>query len=102
MKVVLAIMSCSLSLLIFSYLFYWLNCSKLGLFKQIQSKTDTLNKKKKDEFKLIIFISTFIVMFFLLVINVNDIIIGFIIGIIISFRDICFRNTFIEILKNEQ
>lgn len=98
----LAIVSSCLSLLIFSYLFYWLNCSKLKLFKQLQNKTDTLNKKKKDKLKLMIFISTIVLMFFLLVLKVNDIIIGFIIGIILSFKDICFRNTFIEILKNNQ
>lgn len=98
----LAIVSSCLSLLIFSYLFHWLNCSKLELFKQLQNKSDALSKKKKDKLKLIIFISTIILMFFLLVLKVNDIIIGFIVGIILSFRDICFRNTFIEVLKNEQ
>lgn len=46
-----------------------------------------------------IFISTFIIMFLLLVFKVNDIIIGFIVVIILSFRDICFRNTFIEVKK---
>lgn len=98
---VIAIISCSLSLLIFSYLFYWLNCSKLGLFKQIQSKTDTLNEKKKNKLKLITNIFMIIIIFFLLIININYIMIGFIIGVIISFRDMCFRDTFIDILKNE-
>ncbi|MGG7212465.1 hypothetical protein ACQPUY_02475 [Clostridium nigeriense] len=94
--------SCFLSTLIFSYLFYWLNKSKFGLFKQIQSKIDTLNEKKKNKLKLITYIFVIIVLFFLLLNNINRIMIGVIAGIIISFRDIYFRNTFIDILKNDQ
>ena len=42
----------TLSGTIFSYLFYWLNNSKLGLFKSIQRKIDTLNEKKKRNLNL--------------------------------------------------
>lgn len=99
-----AILSGSLSIIIFSYLFYWLSYSKLELFKPIQSKVDTFNEKKKHKLKVITLILMIIIFPMILVmlnINMNTIIFGFVAGIIISFVDICFRDTFIEILKND-
>ena len=90
-----------LSIVIFSYLFYWLNNGKLRLFKSIQNKIDTFSEKKKRKIKAFAFILVILILFLLLTFNVNTIAVGSIAGILISFRDICFKNTFIEILKNE-
>lgn len=96
-------LSVFLSLAIFNFLFYWLNCSKLKSFKTIQNKIDTFNEKKKRRIKAIIFILiTTIFPLILLMLNMSIITIGFIMGILASVRDICFRDTFIEIFKNEQ
>lgn len=97
----IAMISCSLSILIFSYFFYWLNHSKIGLFKQIQNKIASLNEKRKNELKIITYIFILMILFFLLTININDIMIGSIAGILVSFKDICFRNTLIELVKND-
>lgn len=100
----LRLISVFLSIIIFSYLFYWLSYSKLELFKPIQSKVDTFNEEEKHNLKvitLILTIITFPMILVILDINMNDITFGFITGILISFIDICFRDTFIEALKND-
>lgn len=95
------LISTFLSIIIFSYLFYWLTNSKLRLFKLIQNKIDTFNEKKKRKIKVFSFMLIVLIAFFLPLLNLSDIIAGLIIGILISFRDICFKNTFIETFKNE-
>ena len=81
----------TLSSTIFSYLFYWLNNSKLGLFKSIQRKIDTLNKKKKRNLNVFTNILLIIIGLFCLVNNINFFITGLILGIIIAFNLVCFR-----------
>lgn len=81
----------TLSGTIFSYLFYWLNNSKLGLFKSIQRKIDTLNEKKKRNLNLLTNILLIIIGLFCLANNINFFVTGLILGIIIAFNLVCFR-----------
>lgn len=88
---IIILASSTLSGTIFSYLFYWLNNSKLGLFKLIQRKIDTLNKKKKRSLNVFTNISLIIIGLFCLVNNINFFVTGLILGIIIAFNLVCFR-----------
>ena len=88
---IIILASSTLSGTIFSYLFYWLNNSKLGLFKSIQRKIDTLNKKKKRNLNVFTNILLIIIGLFCLVNNIIFFITGLILGIIIAFNLVCFR-----------
>ena len=90
----------TLSSTIFSYLFYWLNNSKLGLFKSIQRKIDTLNEKKKRNLNLFTNILLIVIGLFCLANHINFFVTGLILGIIIAFNLVCFRELE-NILKND-
>ncbi|MDU1312252.1 hypothetical protein [Clostridium sp.] len=88
-----------------SCLFYWLNNSKLGLFKSIQRKIDTLNEKKKRNLNVFTNILLIIIGLFCLTNNINFFVTGLILGIIIAFNLVCFReleNTFKTDNKDNQ
>ncbi|WP_027099079.1 hypothetical protein [Clostridium paraputrificum] len=94
---IIILASSTLSGTIFSCLFYWLNNSKLGLFKSIQRKIDTLNEKKKRNLNVFTNILLIIIGLFCLTNNINFFVTGLILGIIIAFNLVCFReleNTF--------
>lgn len=88
---IIILASSTLSITIFSCLFYWLNNSKLGLFKSIQRKIDTLNEKKKRNLNVFTNILLIIIGLFCLANNINFFVTGLILGIIIAFNLVCFR-----------
>lgn len=88
---IIILASSTLSITIFSYLFYWLNNSKLGLFKSIQRKIDTLNEKKKRNLNVFTNILLTIIGLLCLANNINFFVTGLILGIIIAFDLVCFR-----------
>ena len=88
---IIILASSTLSSTIFSCLFYWLNNSKLGLFKSIQRKIDTLNEKKKRNLNIFTNILLIIIGLFCLVNNINFFVTGLILGIIIGINLVCFR-----------
>lgn len=101
---IIILASSTLSGTIFSCLFYWLNNSKLGLFKSIQRKIDTLNEKKKRNLNVFTNI-LLIIGLFCLTNNINFFVTGLILGIIIAFNLVCFReleNTFKTDNKDHQ
>ncbi|MBS6887247.1 MAG: hypothetical protein KH200_04955 [Clostridium sp.] len=102
---IIILASSTLSSTIFSCLFYWLNNSKLGLFKSIQRKIDTLNEKKKRNLNIFTNILLIIIGLFCLTNNINFFVTGLILGIIIAFNLVCFReleNTFKTDNKDHQ
>ena len=102
---IIILASSTLSSTIFSCLFYWLNNSKLGLFKSIQGKIDTLNEKKKRNLNVFNNILLIIIGLFCLTNNINFFVTGLILGIIIAFNLVCFReleNTFKTDNKDHQ
>ena len=102
---IIILASSTLSGTIFSCLFYRLNNSKLGLFKSIQRKIDTLNEKKKRNLNVFTNILLIIIGLFCLTNNINFFVTGLILGIIIAFNLVCFReleNTFKTDNKDHQ
>lgn len=93
---VILIISATLSALLFNFIFYKLNC-KFKLFEGIRSKIDNLNEEKKHKLRVISYVMVIIV--FLVTHNMNSLMQGLTFGLFTSFRDICFKDTFIESIK---
>lgn len=90
------IISACLSTVLFSYLFYNINHSIFDIFEPIQIKIERLDKESKSRLKVISYLLVVIIFIFLSKDTIDNITEGLIFGILLSFRDACFRETFIE------
>ena len=95
---VIYIISIILSMLLFNFVFYKLNC-KYKLFETTRRKIDNLNEKDKGKLRKVSFILIVIIIGIITRANMGPIIEGFIFGLLFSFRDICFKTTFMETIK---
>lgn len=85
--IVVLIISWSLSMLLFNFLFNKLNY-KYDLFKGIQSKVNNLDEKRKGNLRLISFILIFPIYEIMIRMGLSNIIQGLVLGLLFSFRDI--------------
>ncbi|MDO4925225.1 MAG: hypothetical protein Q3980_06140 [Turicibacter sp.] len=91
-----------LSILLFDFLFYKLNC-RFNLFEPIRNKINNLNEENKNSRKLRI-ISYILVAIILMIIPVNitsSMTYGCTFGLLLSFRNMCFKDTFIESINQD-
>ena len=95
---VIYIISIILSMLLFNFVFYKLNCN-YKLFETTRRKIDNLNEKNKGKLRKVSFILIVIIIGIITRANMGSIIEGFIFGLLFSFRDICFKTTFMETIK---
>ena len=87
------------SSLLFSLVFYIFN--RMGMFKSIQKQIDSLSDKSKHNLKLTSIILIIIIIPSILgVYNVSRILNSLILGVMIAFINICFRENAVEKIAN--
>ena len=86
MKTIILIISASISMLIFDKL-----NSKYDFFKDIRSKINNLNEKKEHKLRISSYVLILIIYGVMQNTKINIIVQGLIFGILLSFRDICFK-----------
>ncbi len=87
MNAMILIISASITMLMFDKL-----NSKCDFFKDIRSEIKDLNEKKEHKLRIISYILIFIIFGIMQRVNINIIVQGLIFGLLISFRDACFKN----------
>ena len=87
MKNIIVIISASITMLIFDKL-----NSKYDFFKDIQSKINDLNEKKEHRLRISSYILILIIYGIMQRVNMNLIVQGLIFGLLLSFREACFKN----------
>lgn len=101
LKGLIFILSACVSLLLFDFLFYKLSCSSLHFFGSIQRKLNLLSEDRQKRFKIFTFI--IVVLFYMLLqvraISVFD---GLLLGFLFSIRNVCFKETFLDVIKNSK
>ncbi|WP_297133344.1 hypothetical protein [Terrisporobacter sp.] len=86
MKVIILIISASISMLIFDKI-----NSKYDFFKDIRSKINDLNEKKEHKLRISSYVLILIIYGVMQNTKINIIVQGLIFGLLLSFRDICFK-----------
>lgn len=86
MKMIILIISGSISMLIFDKL-----NSKYDFFKDIRSKINNLNEKKEHKLRISSYVLILIIYGVMQNTKINIIVQGLIFGLLLSFRDICFK-----------
>lgn len=86
MKTAVHIISASISILMFERL-----NSKYDFFKDIRSKIKDLSEKKENKLRISSYILIFIIYGLIQSTNINIIVQGFILGLLLSFREGCFK-----------
>ena len=66
--------------------------SKYDFFKDIQSKINDLNEKKEHRLRISSYILILIIYGIMQRVNMNLIVQGLIFGLLLSFREACFKN----------
>ena len=87
MNMIIVIISASITMLIFDKL-----NSKYDFFKDIQSKINDLNEKKEHRLRISSYILILIIYGIMQRVNMNLIVQGLIFGLLLSFREACFKN----------
>ena len=87
MNIIIVIISASITMLIFDKL-----NSKYDFFKDIQSKINDLNEKKEHRLRISSYILILIIYGIMQRVNMNLIVQGLILGLLLSFREACFKN----------
>ncbi|MFQ6871469.1 hypothetical protein [Romboutsia timonensis] len=87
MNIIIVIISASITMLIFDKL-----NSKYDFFKDIQSKINDLNEKKEHRLRISSYILILIIYGIMQRVNMNLIVQGLIFGLLLSFREACFKN----------
>ena len=87
MNIIIVIISASITMLIFDKL-----NSKYDFFKDIQSKINYLNEKKEHRLRISSYILILIIYGIMQRVNMNLIVQGLIFGLLLSFREACFKN----------
>ena len=87
MNIIIVIISASITMLIFDKL-----NSKYDFFKDIQSKINDLNEKKEHRLRISSYILILIIYGIMQRVNMNLIVHGLIFGLLLSFREACFKN----------
>lgn len=91
---IILVISAVVSMILFSFLFYKLNC-KFGLFEPIRRKIDALNENNKKKLVLVFYAIVLITVFGPMD-GMNNIAQGVVFGIVFSFKDVCFKTNFME------
>lgn len=99
LNALMLIISGTLSVLLFEFLFYKLNL-KFGSFESIRSKIERLNDKKNKKLRVTSYILIIVMYIILTKMKMSCIIQGILFGLLLSLRDICFKITFLEIISN--
>lgn len=86
MKMIILIISASISMLIFDKL-----NSKYEFFKDIRSKINDLNEKKEHKLRISSYVLILIIYGVMQNTKINIIVQGLVFGLLLSFRDICFK-----------
>lgn len=86
MKMIMLIISASISMLIFDKL-----NSKYEFFKDIRSKINDLNEKKEHKLRISSYVLILIIYGVMQNTKINIIVQGLVFGLLLSFRDICFK-----------
>lgn len=84
-----------LSILLFDFLFYKLNC-RFNLFEPIRNKINNLNEENSRKLRIISYILVAIILMITPVNITSSMTYGCTFGLLLSFRNMCFKNTFIE------
>ena len=87
MNIIIVIISASITMLIFDKL-----NSKYDFFKDIQSKINDLNEKKEHRLRISSYILILRIYGIMQRVNMNLIVQGLIFGLLLSFREACFKN----------
>lgn len=101
MDTIILLISACLFALLFNFIFYKLNAS-FGLFVPIQDKIAHLNEKKQGKPLKIAYAIILIIVLVTPYNKVNAILQGVFYGLLFSLKDICFKNTFIERISNNE
>ncbi|MEF9992671.1 MAG: hypothetical protein RRZ84_08940 [Romboutsia sp.] len=100
LETLILIVSATLSILLFNIVFYKLNL-RFGLFESIRSNIDHLSKEKNKKLKTSSYILVIVIYAIITTVKMSNIIQGIFLGLLFSFRDICFKSTFLEIPSND-
>lgn len=95
------VLSCCLWVITFDFLFYKINYSIYGIFEPIQRKIEHLNEENRRKYKRNINILGLAIMLGITRFTLSEGVEGLILGLLFSIKNMCFRDTFIEIYKNE-
>lgn len=93
------IVSGIVSILLFEFLFYKLNL-KFGLLESIRNNIEHLDEVKNKKLRVISFIFI-VIIHMILTVKMSHIMRGILFGLFISFRDVCFKMTFLEMISND-
>lgn len=94
------VLSCYLWVMIFDFLFYKVSIIYV-IFEPVQRKIEHLNEENRRKYKRNINILGLAIMLGITRFTLSEGVEGLILGLLFSIKNMCFRDTFIEIYKNE-